>query len=240
MNLSKITNSVKRTYLYSTGFEKAYLVFINLIRITLIIAIVSSILSQNWWILLTTILAFIMTFLPYIFEISYKINLPLEFEILTVVFIYASMFLGTVNNYYEIFWWWDLLLHAGSAIALGLFGFTILYVLHRANRLNAKPFLIAIFAFSFALAVGGLWEIFEFIIDQTLGWNMQGSGLRDTMGDLIVDSIGAFIASLLGYLYLKKRDFFILGRVMKRFIKQNPKLFEVENKDIDKKGKAKR
>jgi len=230
MQIETLVKKTKKIYTYSTGFEKAYLVFINLIRLTLIIAVASSVINRDWWILLITILAFILTFLPYLFEISYNINLPIEFEILTVVFIYASLFLGTVNNYYSIFWWWDLALHTGSALALGLFGFTILYVLHKANRLNAKPFLIVLFAFSFALAIGTIWEIAEFATDQTLGWNTQGSGLMDTMTDLIVDAFGAFTASLLGYVYLKRKSIFVFGGIMKRFIHENPHLFEVEKR----------
>ncbi|GHU72785.1 hypothetical protein FACS189450_11230 [Spirochaetia bacterium] len=39
-----------------------------------------------------------------------------------------------------------------------------------------------------------------------MGRPYQGSGLRDTMSDLIVDSIGAFITSVITYhLYKNKR-----------------------------------
>lgn len=53
---------------------------------------------------------------------------------------------------------------------------------------------------------------FEFTTDQVFGTNMQKpmfsdySGLTDTMWDLIIDTTGALIASISGYLYLIKRS----------------------------------
>ena len=44
-------------------------------------------------------------------------------------------------------------------------------------------------------------------MDKTFGLNMQKSGLMDTMSDLIIDSIGAGIAALAGYLYLTKSKY---------------------------------
>jgi len=47
-------------------------------------------------------------------------------------------------------------------------------------------------------SIGALWEVFEFGMDQIFGMNMQKSGLVDTMGDLIVDAIGAGLAAMSG------------------------------------------
>jgi len=66
--------------------------------------------------------------LPRLFERGYKIYLPVEFEIIIIVFLYATLFLGEVHGYYDKFWWWDLVLHTSSALA---FGFMILYVLYK-------------------------------------------------------------------------------------------------------------
>ncbi len=66
--------------------------------------------------------------------------------------------------------------------------------------MDVSPLLVAVFAFTFAITMGVLWEIFEFAIDWVFGTTMQswdlphdttligrafqGSGLRDTMSDL--------------------------------------------------------
>lgn len=206
--------------------DKVNWVILSIIRITLFIAIAGALLSSSWTILFVSTFTFILTFVPSFFESHYKIDIPAEFEIITVLFIYATLFLGEVHGFYTKFWWWDLILHTGSAIALGFIGFTILYILYKGDKIKASPRAIALFSFFFALGIGALWEIFEFAMDQLFGFNMQKSGLVDTMVDLIVDSAGALLAATLGYLYLKKDELFIVNRIMTRFVKNNPNLFK--------------
>ncbi|MEX0932965.1 MAG: hypothetical protein WDZ77_02600 [Candidatus Pacearchaeota archaeon] len=196
------------------------------IRISLIIAIVSSIFTQRWTILFVAIITLLLTFLPKLFEARYKINLPLEFEVIIIAFIYATLFLGEAHGYYVKFWWWDAILHTGSAIVFGFIGFLILYVLHKGDKIKASPSIIAFFAFFFAMGIGALWEIFEFSIDQLFRSNMQKSGLIDTMWDLIVNSFGALIASLSGYFYLKKEEVFLFRRLIERFTKENERILK--------------
>ena len=83
---------------------------------------------------------------------------------------------------------------------------------------------MAVFMFSIGMTVGGIWEIFEFTMDQLFGLNMQRSGLLDTMGDLIVDAIGAFFIALAGYVFLQnpKRKLFI-GNAIDIFLEDNPR-----------------
>ncbi len=195
------------------------------IRISLILALISAIYNQRWTVLFAVSLALILTYLPNLFEKRYKIYLPVEFEIIIIIFIYATLFLGEVHGYYDKFWWWDALLHTSSAIVFGFIGFLILYILDKSGRINTKPIWIAVFSFCFAVAIGAVWEIFEFSMDQIFGFNMQKSGLVDTMEDLIVDSIGALIASIFGYFYIKKREIFLFGKILKRFEKENSGYF---------------
>lgn len=203
--------------------KKGIVLFLNL---TLIAALVIALSNYEWDIVLIIFLAFVLSFLPKMIEKRYKIDIPAEFEILIVVLVYASIFLGEVQGYYTLFWWWDLVLHAGFALALGFVGFGVLYVLYRGDKIRARPSTIAIFSFCFAVAFGALWEIFEFSMDQIFGYHMQKSGLLDTMWDLIVNAVGAFIASFIGYIYLKRGGFLMFDRLIDKFVKNNPELFE--------------
>src|SRR3546814_9429666 len=73
-----------------------------------------------------------------------------------------------------------------------------------------SPSVLAVFAFCFSQAIGALWEIFEFTMDQVFGLTMQKpmlgdpSGLTDTMWDLIVNAIGALAISVAGWRYLSR------------------------------------
>jgi len=201
------------------------------LRITVVIAIISSIFNQSWTVLFVSVLTLILTFLPSIIEKSYDVTLPLEFELVIVMFIYASIYLGEVHSYYTLFWWWDLVLHTGSGLVLGAIGFALLYILHEQRKIQTSAFLIAIFSFSFAVAMGAIWEIFEFGIDALLPATYMQESLSDTMWDLIVDGAGAFAASFMGYLYIKKVKVHLLHRMITRFVEQNPKLFAKFNRN---------
>jgi hypothetical protein len=69
-------------------------------------------------------------------------------------------------------------------------------------------------------------------MDSFFGMNMQKemlgdpSGLTDTMWDLIVDTLGALVITVLGYGYVKTaRNESFLERWIQAFIKSNPRLF---------------
>jgi len=96
-------------------------------------------------------------------------------------------------------------------------GFSLVNLLNKTEKLqfDLSPFFVALFAFCFALAAGGVWEIYEYVMDGALGLNMQKfaladgtqlighSALVDTMNDLIVDAVSALIISTLGYYSIK-------------------------------------
>jgi uncharacterized membrane protein YjdF len=111
----------------------------------------------------------------------------------------------------------------------------MVYILNESERveLHMTTGFIAVFAFTFAISIGTIWEVFEFAMDQVAGTNMQkemfndSSGLSDTMWDIIVNAFGALFISLIGYLYLKGNKGFFLRRWIRKFIAKNPRLFRI-------------
>ena len=96
----------------------------------------------------------------------------------------------------------------------------------------AKRF-VAIFAFTFSLSMGALWEIIEFVIDQVFDLNMQKSGIVDTMTDLIVDTIGALIISISSYYYILKVKVPVFYHFISNLVEKNPHIFRrKKNKDV--------
>jgi hypothetical protein len=174
------------------------------IRLSLIVAFVVALIETQWTVAFVSIIALFATLLPWYLARSFHIRVPIGFEFILVLFVYASIFLGEIHGFYTLFWWWDIVLHIGSGVAIGFVGFLALYALYLDKRFDAKPFFIAFLSFSVAFAIGGLWEIFEFTMDSVFGFHMQKSAV-DTMRDLIVDAAGALVASASGYLYLRFR-----------------------------------
>lgn len=169
----------------------------------------------------------LLTFWPAFVGRRFEIFIPPELEVVAIVFIFASLFLGEIQGYYARFAWWDKALHTSSGFLLGVLGFLLVYVLNQDERvdLSMKPGFVALFAFVFSVAVGAEWEIFEFAMDSFFGTNMQKSGLVDTMWDIIVDSVGALGIAVLGYGWVKTgRDSFLEDWI-ESFVRANPRLF---------------
>lgn len=204
--------------------EKFHFFFIWLVRITLLITLGVAALELNLQTLVIILVAIFLTFLPALIERRYNIDIPIEFEIGIVILVFGSIFLGEIEGYYARFWWWDIMLHTLTGLMVGLVGFLILFVLYKRKRLEAAPITIALFSFSLAAAVGSVWEIFEFAMDQFFGLNMQKSGLLDTMADIIVNNIGAMIAGTAAFVYLRFGEAPLVSRMIHRFKKENPKI----------------
>lgn len=207
-----------------SGPERIQNYIIVFFRITIIIAIIGAIWKGRWDLLFSSSLIFIFTFIPLMFEKKTRINLPIEFEFMIILFIYLSLFLGEIHGYYSKFWWWDVILHTGSGVGLGFVGFIILYTLYKKDKVQASPIWISIFAFFFAVGIGAIWEVFEFGMDTLFGFNMQKNGLIDTMWDLIVDSLGALLTSTIGYYYLKEKRKSLFSKLIHKFLTINPYL----------------
>ncbi|MCW2313006.1 hypothetical protein [Rhodoferax antarcticus] len=162
------------------------------------------------------------------------IRIPAEFELLTILFVFAALFLGEFHSYYLRYWWWDIALHSVSGLLLGIVGFLLVYVLNESRRidLHMRAGFVALFAFAFAVTVGTAWEIFEFSVDQLLGTQMQKPmlgdpcGLTDTMWDLIVDALGAAVISGFGWWRMVRNSPSFIEAWIDRFVERNPRFFK--------------
>ena len=169
-------------------------------------------------------------------------NAPKALIISLIIFVLFALVAGEVFKAYETFWWWDDMLHTASGVLVGLVGFLAVYFFNARYNMHISPLFVAVFAFTFAITVGVFWEIVEFTLDATFGldmqrWNLpanamligrdyQGSGLRDTMSDLIVAGIGAlFSATFAHYAYKheKPTSLGVMRRLFGRFRREGVK-----------------
>ena len=167
---------------------------------------VGALLERQWLGAFSGSAVLLLTFAPAIIEHRLRVALPVEFTLITTVFLYASFALGEARDFYEKFWWWDLALHGLSALIIGSIGFLGIYVFYMTRKIRIAPGWIATITFAMAVSLGTLWEIFEFLMDHYLGLNMQRSGLVDTMTDLLINAAGAAVAAFSGYFYVRNED----------------------------------
>ena len=120
-------------------------------------------------------LGIVVMMLPTFLSHKWKVVVPNTVVILYYIFLYCAIYLGEVQNFYFVIPYWDTILHAFSGAMLGALGFILVDLLNKDQKVhvNLSPFFISLFAFCFALAVGALWEIYEFSFDALLGLNMQ-------------------------------------------------------------------
>lgn len=145
--------------------------------------------------------------LPIPFILTYfagikKIVLPPNFQITTLLFIFTTQYLGEIIGFYDKLWWWDLLLHAVSGIYVVIIGLHLIKgIIRKEQEITERRFIILkiIFAFSFSIALGTLWEMFEYTGDYLFNTKMIKGGLKDTASDLLVKIAAAFVASIIYY-----------------------------------------
>lgn len=191
----------------------------------LLLAVFVALGLARWSLAFVTLATLALSLVPPTLASRWSLTLPVPFLLATTVFFFASIFLGEAFDFYERLWWWDLALHAFSAIGFGLTGFLFVFMLFEGDRFAAPPSAIAFVTFCVAMMIGAVWEIFEYLMDQTFGLNMQKSGLDDTMGDLMINAVGSAIASITGYLYLLRKPTGWLGRSLGQFIDLNKRLY---------------
>ena len=178
-------------------------------------------LKSDYLLMLTQcVLGLVVMMIPTIITHRFKLMVPGVMCILYYVFLYCAIFLGEIFSFYYRIPIWDSILHAMSAAMLGALGFILVDWLNKDEhvKLSMNPLFVSLFAFSFALMIGTLWEIYEFSFDSILGLNMQkarledgtplvGSGaLTDTMKDLIIDALAALAVAIIGFFTNIKRN----------------------------------
>lgn len=167
--------------------------------------------------LLQCVLGLVVMAIPSMIERKWLIDIPNYMYIVYFVFLYCAIYLGEVRSFYYIIPHWDKILHFFSGAMLGALGFTLVDILNNSKRVQVQlsPFFVALFAFCFALALGAVWEIYEYTFDGLLSLNMQKyalengtllvgrAALTDTMSDIITDAISSLTISVIGFILLK-------------------------------------
>lgn len=180
--------------------------------------------------LIQCILGVVVLLYPKMFFKKRQITIPSNLYFLYMIFLFGAIFLGEVRNFYYVFPHWDLILHTFSGGMIAALGFSFVTLLNDEENIHLKlsPFFVGFFAFTFAITLGVIWEVYEFTADGLLGLNMQKFALEDgtqlvgrmaladTMEDLIVDGIGAFVVSMIGYISLKYNKGWIEKLLLKK------------------------
>lgn len=133
-------------------------------------------------------------------------------------FIFMAYTLGEVMAGYYCIPHFDKICHCLSGTFTGALGIMVYYLLKAERRVERSDFAMSTaFMFCFSMAIAAIWEICEFSISIICGTDPQwvkGTGVGDTMTDIIVCAIGTLllVPSLVRF-YKKGHADFLMGAV---------------------------
>lgn len=136
-----------------------------------------------------------------------KSELSPALRLSVLIFITLTMMIANLFNMYAVIPYLDKIEHLLSGVILFFVGQFILNKMAKRKGLGSMPYNILIwFSFFFAVAMAGMWEIYEFTVDHLFGLHSQNGSLTDTMLYIICGTVGAVVASF--YSLYKSRGLF--------------------------------
>lgn len=150
---------------------------------------------------------FFLTILPHLSFDFFDVKVPYDVEFVIVIFIIATLFLGSYSGYYEAIWWWDDLLHFSSGMILSVVGYITIFIFNRDEKLlrRLNGVFMGVFTFTFAVSLGVFWELFEYMMDTNFNTSMLRTGIDDTMLDFVMNIAGSAVTAVVLVYYAKKR-----------------------------------
>lgn len=185
MKAQKLIKLILKWGIFATGAVLAILYFIP-----------GTGFHKIWSYLATMALPFAMDILRF-----FGIKISDRFEIAYLVFVIPAMVLGINFDVYKAILPFDKIVHSASGV---LAAFGAREIIDQASGKPDAMWFKALFAISFVAFTAALWECFEFSCDQLLGQSMQeliapGTGLQDTMWDIIVALLGGMVGTILAF-----------------------------------------
>lgn len=254
--------------------RKVLFVIYLVMRLLVIAAMIMELLNKEYFNAFYCVLTLILFMIPSFVENRINIDVPDVLEVIILLFIFAGQTLGELEEYYLTFPHWDTMLHTVNGFLCGAIGLALIDILNKSPKfaISLSPFYVALFAFTFSMTVGVIWEFHEFALDMLFKtdmqkdtvlksissvmlnpegrnkavtvaiesivvngetWNYGGYidiGLIDTMKDLMVNFVGAFVFSVIGYFYVKNKGSY---RLLRHFI-----LTSRRHQDCDAEGRT--
>ena len=161
-----------------------------------------------------TVLTFITIVIAYmLFKKSFLKGASIIYYI-NIIFIFLSMYLASVWNFYGIPNY-DKFLHLLSGAIIAIIGYALfIYLTNDISRKEMNPLTSVIFVILFATAAAGVWEIWEFTTDSLFGLSAQNNSLHDTMWDIICGTIVGVITAIPIYINSKSNKIKVITKMI--------------------------
>lgn len=159
------------------------------LRILVLVMAVLQFFNGNYENVFLCILTLLLLLAPAFIQVRFRIELPSVLEVIVLVFVFSSEILGEISSFYEIFPFWDTVLHTMNGFLAAAIGFSLVDLLNRSSRVKFElsPLYLAIVSFCFSMTIGVIWEFFEFSMDQMFGVDMQKDAIVHSISSVMLD-----------------------------------------------------
>lgn len=190
---------------------------------------------------------------PRIVSKKFRCYIPNFITITLYVFAFAHFVLGEIYRAYDNVFLYDKILHTTGGVIFAILSFSVVWLLNNSEdkKVKLSPFFIVLFTFCFTMTVEYVWELVEFGMDRLFGMNMQrwqdgltqlpdgsyvtnpsyGSGLKDSMTDMIVNVIGCLIVCVIACIGMKRKPMWFENKVI--LTEKQFRRIKLENKHED-------
>lgn len=170
--------------------SKASFVVFLILGLSVIALLFWSLITKNYENSASCVLVLILFTVPSFVERHLHIDIPIPFEIIILVFIYAAQILGEMNSFYIKFPWWDSMLHTINGFLFAAVGFALCDIFNQNDTIKFKlsPLFLSVVAFCFSMTIGVLWEFFEFGMDKLFLFDMQKDTLVTQFSSVYFDT----------------------------------------------------
>ena len=168
------------------------------LRLFVIITLIIQLFRGNFENVFMCVLTLILFTIPIFIDKKLNIKLPTVLESIILMFIFAAEILGEVQNFYNIFKYWDTMLHTINGFLCAAIGFSLIDILNRSHKFhtNMSPAFVALVSFCFSMTIGVLWEFFEFSCDYFFNSDMQKDRLVTSISTVYLEPNGKNIPIL--------------------------------------------
>lgn len=199
------------------SIPKVQFIFWIIVRVSLIICIIYSIVHGDYIMMGESIACLIFSHLWDLFQVfggeSFIIEVPPLSQTMLNLIIFAGIPFGSYIGLFDKIWFYDIIMHILSGMVSAVFAYDFAFILQRKKG-KCSIILASMFALMFAMSIACGWEIYEFLMDYCHGTNLQLStagketamfdlakyhgeygylGLVDTMTDMMNNTIGGII-----------------------------------------------
>lgn len=160
-----------------------------ILRLIVLITLVSSAMRGEYESAFICLLVLFLFLLPMFVQRNFGIELPSTLEIIILVFIFAAEILGELACFFINVPNWDSILHTTTGFLCAAFGFALIDILNRNDKIKFElsPIYVALAAFCFSMTIGVLWEFFEFGMDRLFHMDMQKDTIVHTISSVMLD-----------------------------------------------------